>query len=96
MPSDAYNVFRYREVRSHKQVPDGQTCSTQRRDQGDGSYSTERVCYTNYRSEPVYDYRCHYTVLRVRNIWFTYSIVIMERLKKHPVGTLNLSGVHLR
>ena len=66
MDSDAYNVTRFRDVRSHRQVADGQTCSTERRDKGDGSYSTQRICHTKYRSEPVYDYRCNYTVNRWR------------------------------
>ena len=36
MPSDAYSVSRSREVRSHKQIPDGQDCHTVRSDNGDG------------------------------------------------------------
>lgn len=66
MPYDAYNVSRYRDIRSHRQVADGQTCSTQRRDRGDGSYSSERVCQTKYRSEPVYDDKCSYRINRWR------------------------------
>lgn len=64
MPSDAYNVSRYRQVRSHRDVADGQTCRTERSDRGDGSYRSERICHTNYRKEPVYDYKCSYTVNR--------------------------------
>lgn len=66
MPSDAYAVSSFRDVRSHRQVADGQTCSTSRHDRGDGSYRTERVCHTKYRSEPVYDNRCRYSVNRWR------------------------------
>lgn len=66
MPSDAYNVSSFRDVRSHKDVADGQTCHTEKRDRGDGSYSTQRICQTKYRREPVYDNRCNYSVNRWR------------------------------
>lgn len=64
MPSDAYSVRRSREVRSHRQIPDGQECRTVRHDNGDGTYSTSQQCSTKYRSEPVYDDKCYYTVNR--------------------------------
>jgi hypothetical protein len=64
MPFDAYNVSRSREVRSHRQIPDGETCTTERKSRGDGSYTNERSCRPKYRSEPVYDDRCRYTVDR--------------------------------
>jgi hypothetical protein len=66
MPSDAYSVSRSREVRSHNQIPDGQDCHTVRSDNGDGTFSTSNECTTRYRSEPVYDDKCHYTVNRWR------------------------------
>lgn len=64
MPSDAYRVSRSREVRSHKKVADGQTCSTRRKDNGDGTYSEKEECTTKYRDEPVYSDKCRYTVDR--------------------------------
>jgi hypothetical protein len=64
MPLDAYNVSRSREVRSHRQIPDGETCTTERKSRDDGSYTNEKKCKTKYRSEPVYDDRCRYTVDR--------------------------------
>lgn len=64
MPGDAYSVRRSREVRSHKDVPDGQECHTVRSDNGDGTFSTSQECSTRYRSEPVYDDKCYYTVNR--------------------------------
>lgn len=64
MPSDAYSVRRSREVRSHRQIPDGQDCRTVRSDNGDGTYSTSQRCTTRYRSEPIYDDKCYYTVDR--------------------------------
>lgn len=64
MPSGAYSVSRSREQRSTRQVADGQECSTHREDRGDGTFQQVRKCQTRYRSEPVYDYRCSYTVDR--------------------------------
>ncbi|TGN11084.1 zinc ribbon domain-containing protein [Leptospira ilyithenensis] len=62
MPSNAYSVSRRSEVRSHRQVADGQECHTVRSDKGDGTYSESESCSTKYRSEPVYDSRCYYTI----------------------------------
>jgi RNA polymerase subunit RPABC4/transcription elongation factor Spt4 len=64
MPADAYSVSRSREVRSYRQIPDGEDCSTVRVDNGDGTYSERRECRTRYREEPVYDMKCYYTVNR--------------------------------
>ena len=64
MPGDAYSVSRSREVRSHRQIPDGETCTTSRVDNGDGTFRNERKCSPKYRSEPVYGDKCHYTVDR--------------------------------
>ena len=64
MPYAAYNVSRTQEVRSTQSIPDGETCSTERKDNGDGSFRTERVCQPRYRSEPIYDSRCHFTIDR--------------------------------
>lgn len=64
MPSDAHSVSRTRQQRSARQVADGQECSMHREDQGDGTYKQVRRCQTKYRSEPVYDYHCSYTVDR--------------------------------
>lgn len=68
MPSDAYDVSRKSEVRSHEQVPDGQECSTVTRDNADGTFSESQSCRTTYRSEPVYDSRCYYTVDRWHHV----------------------------
>lgn len=64
MPGDAYNVSRSREQRSTRQIADGEECHDVRRDNGDGTFSTSTECSTKYRSEPVYDDRCHFTVNR--------------------------------
>jgi hypothetical protein len=64
MPSDARRVTRTQEVRSYKQIPDGQDCRTVRVDRGDGTYSERQECTTRYRKEPVYDDKCHFEVDR--------------------------------
>ncbi|MBZ0299531.1 MAG: zinc ribbon domain-containing protein [Anaerolineae bacterium] len=64
MPSDAYSVSRRSEVRSYRQIPDGEECSTRRVDNGDGTFSERRECRTKYRDEPVYDNMCYFTVNR--------------------------------
>lgn len=64
MPSGAYGVSRSREQRSTKQIPDGETCTTRDVDRGDGTFERKQECRTKYRSEPVYDDRCHFTIDR--------------------------------
>ncbi|MBI5929370.1 MAG: zinc ribbon domain-containing protein [Chloroflexi bacterium] len=71
MPSDAYDVSRHTETRTRK-VADGQTCreecNTQRVDQGDGSFRSERVCHdvctTKYRDERYTVDVCNYSIDR--------------------------------
>jgi len=62
LPAGAYRVSRTREVRSQREVPDGQTCNRRRIDNGDGTFREERECTPRYRKEPIYDDRCHYQV----------------------------------
>jgi hypothetical protein len=62
MPSKAYSVSRSREVRDHKQVADGETCTTKNVDKGDGSFEKVEECKTKYREEPIYDDKCSYKV----------------------------------
>jgi hypothetical protein len=64
MPHDARHVLRSREVRSHREVADGETCKRNRIDNGDGTFREERECRTKYRKEPVYDEHCRYEVDR--------------------------------
>ena len=65
VPIGAYGIRQYRDVRSTRQIADGQTCQSVRRDNGDGTYSQRRVCQTKYRSEPIYGNRCDFLV----NTW---------------------------
>lgn len=64
MPMDGYNVSRRSEVRSYRQIPDGEECSIRRVDNGDGTFSERQECRTRYREEPIYDTKCYYTVNR--------------------------------
>ena len=62
VPAGARDVSCRRVQRGSTQVADGQTCSTRRKDNGDGTYSQSRECSTKYRSDPSYDNQCSYTV----------------------------------
>ncbi len=64
LPGGAYNVTCSSKQRSTNRIPDGETCSTRQVDQGDGTFSEESYCTTDYREEPVYDDYCSYTVNR--------------------------------
>lgn len=64
MPGAAYGVSRHQEIRSHRQVPDGQECHVRRMDRGDGTFTEQQECQPKYRSEPVYDQRCDYRIDR--------------------------------
>jgi hypothetical protein len=64
VPFGAQVTHRAREVRGHRQVEDGQECSTRKVDLGNGGFSEERDCHPHYRSEPIYDQRCTYLVDR--------------------------------
>ena len=66
VPGDAYATSCAREQRSTRKVADGETCHTKDVDRGDGTFERKNVCETKYRSEPVYDDKCRYTVDRWR------------------------------
>jgi hypothetical protein len=64
MPPDGYAVSRRPQVRSQRQIPDGETCNTRRVDRGDGTFQEKQECTPKYRNEPVYADYCNYTVNR--------------------------------
>jgi len=64
VPYDARGVSCHREQRSSRQIPDGEECHNERHDKKDGTFEVLKKCKTKYRSEPIYDDRCSYTVLR--------------------------------
>jgi hypothetical protein len=80
LPSDARMVSCHRAQRSSKQIPDGETCRDEKVDKKDGTYEVKRKCTTKYRSEPVYDENCNYTVSR-------WHDVPSAALKKSGLGT---------
>jgi hypothetical protein len=64
LPRKAYSVARTRKQRDTRKVADGQTCTTKRRDNGDGTFTEYEDCETKYREEPIYGEWCSYTVDR--------------------------------
>jgi len=64
LPSGARDVSRSREVRSHRKISDGEDCRTVRSDNGDGTFSETQKCTTKYRSEPVYDDKCRFRIMK--------------------------------
>lgn len=64
VPAGARSVSCQQKQRDTKQIPDGQDCKTVREDNGDGTFSEKQKCTTRYRTEPVYDDWCTFTVDR--------------------------------
>lgn len=62
VPAGARSVRCTEEVRDHKKVAAGETCSTRRVDQGDGTFKEVEECQPKYRKEPVYDDKCAYSI----------------------------------
>ncbi len=82
MPAGAYSITRRQEERSSRQVADGEECSMRRVDNGDGTFRESRECRTVYRSEPVYDDRCYFSL----NLWVPSREVVAsgEGLNEEP------------
>jgi hypothetical protein len=81
VPAKAYDKRCSREVREHKKVADGETCTTKNVDKGDGSFDKVEECTTKYREEPVYDDKCSYKIDK----WATART---EKASGPSVGTL--------
>lgn len=64
VPADAYNRHCYEKQRGSRQVESGSHEECHDVDQGDGSFRRECHTVKEYRSEPVYDTWCDYTVDR--------------------------------
>lgn len=64
LPHGAYAVTRSQEVRSQRQVADGQECKEKRVDKADGTFVKQQECATKYREERVYDAKCHFKIDR--------------------------------
>lgn len=67
-PAGARELSRRKEKRGTKQVKDGETCQTRKKDQGNGTYKEVRECKPKYRSEPTYDDRCEYEITEWRTV----------------------------
>jgi hypothetical protein len=80
MPLGAYGVSSHSEVRSHRQVPDGQDCYLRRIDRGDGTFVEREECQPRYRSEPIYDQRCDYRI----NRWVPARTAVAEGYDLNP------------
>lgn len=68
MPFGARELSRHREQRSTKQIRDGETCSSRKKDNGDGTYREVRECTPKYRSEPIMGDRCDYDIDEWRTV----------------------------
>jgi hypothetical protein len=80
LPTGAYNISRSRQQRSTQQIPDGESCTLRRVDQGDGSYREQQECTPTYRTEPVYDEFCHYS----HNRWVTDRTLTATGTDQNP------------
>lgn len=68
VPSDARMVTCFQAERSSRQVQDGETCRIEKVDKKDGTFEEVKKCNPKYRSEPVYDDKCRFTVRRWKQI----------------------------
>jgi hypothetical protein len=80
LPREAYDINRQSEVRSYRQVPDGETCDTRRIDRGDGTFVEREECTPIYRKEPVYDMRCYFKIDR----WQLARTIEASAMDKKP------------
>ena len=62
VPSDARSVSCVIKQRSTKKIPDGEDCKMKKVDKKDGTFEQVKTCTPKYRSEPVNDDWCSYTV----------------------------------
>ncbi len=61
MPADAVKPSRERKVRSQERVEDGETCTQQQRDNGDGTFTAYEDCQPKYKSVDVMGDWCRWT-----------------------------------
>lgn len=62
LPRKAYAVTCRQEKRGTKKVPDGETCTTVRKDQGNGTFKKVKKCKPKYKSVPTYADKCRYKI----------------------------------
>ncbi len=62
LPAKSRVTSRHQEKRSERQIPDGENCTTRRKDQGNGTFKEVQECTPKFRSEPVMGDKCDYDV----------------------------------
>ncbi len=65
---DATAMRCVKKQRSTKQVADGEECRIEKVDKGDGTFEQLKKCKPKYRSEPIQDDWCTYTVRRWKKV----------------------------
>ncbi len=60
LPVGAYSKGCTQKERTTKDVPDGETCTTTKKDQGDGTFTERQECKPKFKKEPVMDAWCRY------------------------------------
>lgn len=68
IPPQAGSPTCYERERSTRQVEDGEDCHTERRDKKDGTFEQVKKCKPKYRSEPVKDSWCRFSMRRWKAI----------------------------
>ncbi len=68
VPSGASTPACHRKERSRKQVEDGEECTMENVDKKDGTFEKVRTCKPKFRSEPVEDDWCTFTVRRWQKV----------------------------
>jgi hypothetical protein len=68
VPADAETPVCHKKERTTKQIEDGEECHTERHDKKDGTFEQVKKCKPKYRSEPVEDDWCAFTVRRWKKI----------------------------
>lgn len=92
LPRDAYAVTRSSKQRDTKKIPDGETCTTKRKDNGDGTFTEFQDCKPNYREEPIYGEWCNYTADRWRQARTLNSAGDAQSGPTWPTVTLARTG----
>jgi hypothetical protein len=64
VPPQAGTPICHERQRGARQVEDGEDCHTERRDKKDGTFEQVKKCKPRYRSEPVMDRWCRFTIRR--------------------------------
>jgi hypothetical protein len=62
VPRDARNLVCNKAVRSSKQVQDGEECTEEKKDKGDGTFEKVKKCKPKFKSEGVEDEKCTFVV----------------------------------